>query len=100
MLIKNKTHQLFSNNSANNFLHALLALLCAFGIWHTLSVTTKIYATIPVTVVFFNTKNRIIQAPETIYLDMYAKRSTIKKMLYTTTLHIDAAKYIDRKSTV
>ena len=79
-----------NNHLMNNLSLSIVALLCSYGLWNTLSRSSKIIATIPAAIYFYNTSHEKIQAPESINITVYGKRSELKNMLYTTGVHIDA----------
>ena len=81
------------NHLMNNLSLSMLALVLSFGIWHSLSRNSKTYATTTATIYFYNESNKKITAPEQLPVTLYGKRSELKKLLYTTTVHIDLKNY-------
>lgn len=77
------------NHLLNNLCLSIFALICSYGLWNTLSRSAKINAKITLPIFFYNRSDSKIEAPETIDVTVYAKRSLIKNMLYTSSVNID-----------
>ncbi len=81
---------LLKNHLLNNLSLSIFALLCSYGLWNILSRSSKTTVTIAIPVYFYNKSQSKIDAPATIDVTIIGKRSLLKEMLYTSSIHIDA----------
>ena len=78
----------------NKLCLSFISLLFGYGIWQSVGNHQKITIILPAAVSFYNGENLIITPSlETIDITLYGTRSNLKRCLYQSAIHIDAALY-------
>lgn len=83
----------FSQRVLTNLAPSIMALVCAYAVWNSISKSQVIDAIIPVAVVLLHAEDKRIIAPDHMYAHIRAPRSTIIAMRNTTKLCIDVLPY-------
>jgi len=84
--MQNQTKQ----HPLNNLSLKIIALVFGYTLWSAISAPQKIKITFKAPLSFFHEEDKIIDAPDNVYITLFGKRSEFYKLTRELAFHIDA----------